>query len=137
MELKNYEVVSCEDISIDKDYPENVDELVDEWFNGNMNNLKVGDRVQLRYLMNTDGIYKPLRFKNQIGTIKEIKKRRFQEHNGNWLVIDWDNKELNTIGYDWIPYQFIKINSDAKVERGKRREMNIIEEKCDINNLDL
>lgn len=108
--LESMSVYATKDISTEEDYPKNCEILSEEWRNGNVNKLKIGDRVQLKYLMNTDGKYNPLRFKNQIGTIIDTHKILSRKNEGVNFIINWDNEELNKNRYFWNPYQFIKIN---------------------------
>lgn len=106
------EVFACNDISTDEDYPDGIKNLINKWTKGEVNNLKIGDKVKLKYLMNIkiNGIYKLTKFQNQIGTIKKMNildEKQFSKR--KWLDIEWDNQELNKSYYPWMPYQFIKL----------------------------
>lgn len=86
----------------DSDYPENVDELMVKWERGESNGLKVGDRVLLKYLMNTDGSYCGFAYRGAKGMLADINKN-------NMIRVKFDSEELNLNDELWCPYSFVKI----------------------------
>lgn len=86
----------------DYDYPENVDELMKKWELGGVNGLKVGDRVLLKYIMNTDGTFCGFAYRGAEGIVAKI-------YGNNMIEVKFDSDELNQYENLWCPYSFKKI----------------------------
>jgi hypothetical protein len=115
-EKKEWIICTANDISTNEDYPINIKILEKEWLQGSLNGLEVGDRVILKFLMNTSGLCDPLAFKNQKATVIKIEKYpnnygREDTSNAKWVIVEFDNDELNNRKTSWIPIHFIKINN--------------------------
>lgn len=106
-QMKELNLCDEDDIDIileeqESDYPENVDELMNIWEEGNLNNLSVGDRVLLKYIMNTDGTFCGFAYRGAEGIVAKI-------YGNNMIEVKFDSDELNQYENLWCPYSFKKI----------------------------
>jgi len=89
----NYEVLGTNNVSNVEDYPVNIKELLGDCCH--VDNFKDGDKVRIKYLLNTDGIVEPLRFKNTEGVIIETREINELIKCTPPYRIKFDNNELN------------------------------------------
>lgn len=87
----------------DSDYPENINKIKEALKNGKTNDLNVGDRVLLKYIMNTDGCFCGFAYRNARGIVTSIIT------DIGMIKVKFDSEELNEYGELWCPYSFIKM----------------------------
>lgn len=101
-----------------EDFPPNAEELGELWLKGDVNGLKVRDRVQFKYILNVDGIncedIRMLRScQDEFATITSFKDK-IQGEPTKHITVDFDDKELNEIDMVFLPMQFIKTDEELK-----------------------
>lgn len=107
---------------LNSDFPKNNSELGYKWLEGDLNGLKVGDRVEFKYVLNLDGmsetdIFKLRNLIGEKGTISKFIKTGFRIYvdkyeNCKDIIVNFDNDELNKMNDEFylIPMQFVKIS---------------------------
>lgn len=101
-----------------KDFPNNAEELGRLWENGDVNGLKIGDRVQFKYILNVDGMNsEEMRMirscQDEFATVVEFKGSE-SLNESKYVKVDFDDKELNEINMVFLPMQFVKVDEKLK-----------------------
>lgn len=101
-----------------EDFPKNAEDLGKLWENGDVNGLKIGDRVQFKYILNVDGMNsEEIRMirscQDEFATVVEFKGCESLKQS-KYIKVNFDDKELNEINMVFLPMQFIKNDEELK-----------------------